>query len=246
MRYSLPTPAVSPYRVMLPPVDYASLRGLRGLGTSGPSSTQDFNAAAIALSTAAAVTPPPADVILAAAAGVAKVLGALGIGAGCGVTCTQATAIVNDAEPAFLANLQQYEDGQITQAQAQATYNNLWQAMTVACAAIPGSAGQDCISDRQQGSCHWNATGTPPTPYSPQDGECWNWYLAYYVPLTYPPINAPVAASSTTATTSSTGPASGSSSATATSGLSSLFSGSGSFFLIAAAVLGVIAIGGDN
>jgi hypothetical protein len=235
MRTAYSTSA-APYRVMLPAFDRASLRGLRGLGAT--QATMDFNAAASALSTAAAVTPPPANVILIAAAGVAKVLSALGIGSGCGVTCTQATAIVNNAEPAFLANLQQYEAGQITQAQAQATYNSLWQAMTVACAAIPGSAGADCISDRQEGACHWNATGTPPTPYSPADGQCWNWYLAYYVPLTYPATNAAAVAPSTSVATSSSGPSSGSGGAS--SGIPSYV------YLIGAGALVLFAMGGNN
>jgi len=173
---------------------------LRGLGATStlPVSSMAEDSAAAALTTAAAVTPPPADAILAAAAGVAKALAELGIGAGCGQTCIAATNIVNQAEPAFLANLTQYENGEITQAQAQQTYQNLWQAMVVSCSAITGSAGQNCISDRQEGACTWKATGTPPTPYSPADGQCWNWYLAYFVPLTYPPINAPAASASTT------------------------------------------------
>lgn len=160
-------------------------------GSTAPVSTQIETGLASSLATAAAITPPPANAILGVAAGIAAILAAAGVGSGCGQTCIQATNLVNQAEPAFLANLQQYENGQITQAQAQATYNNLWQALQVACAAIPGAAGQKCISDRQQGACTWKATGTPPTPYSPADGACWDWYSAYYVPLTYPPTNAP-------------------------------------------------------
>lgn len=211
------------------------------VASNEPPSEMAENAAAAALSAAAVVTPPPANVILLAAAGVAKILAALGVGEGCGETCIQATSIVNNAEPSFLANLQQYENGQVTQAQAISTYNSLWQAMVVSCSAISGSAGQDCISDRQEGACHWKATGTPPTPYSPEDGACWNWYLAYYVPLTYPPTNAPAPAPSTTAATSSTGPASGSSSST-----SSIFSGNGMFYLLGAGLLALFAFGGDN
>jgi hypothetical protein len=263
MRLQMPTPAYSPYRVMLPPVRDYELAGLRGLGdvTSGqitaasnsasqlaatlssnePPSLMALNSAASALATAAALTPPPASVILLAASGVAKILATLGIGEGCGVTCTQATAIVNQAEPAFVANVMQYEAGQITQQQAIDTYNNLWSAMAVACHAIPGTAGQDCLSDRQQGACTWKQTADGDTlglPGVPDVGECWNWYLGYYVPLTYPPVNAPAgsvgaqAASSTSATSSSSSVIAGLSSST--------------LLLVGAGVLALFAFGGSN
>ena len=148
-----------------------------------------------------------------AAAGVAKILAALGVGEGCGSTCIQATSIVNNAEPAFLANVQQYEAGQITQSQAIDTYNNLWSALAVACHAIPGTAGQTCLSDRQQGACTWKQTSDGDTlglPGVPAVGECWNWYLGYYVPLTYPPVNAPAASAGSSAGSSSTGTSSSS------------------------------------
>lgn len=168
--------------------------GCVGLGTTGGISTGKVAMTALAssLATAAAVTPPPANAILAAAAGIVAALNALGIGQGCGQTCIQATAIVNQAEPAFLANVQQYENGQISQAQAQQTWNNLWQAVQGSCAAIPGQAGQDCVSDRAEGSCKWKQTANGDTlglPGVPAVGECWNWYNGYYVPLTYPAVN---------------------------------------------------------
>lgn len=227
------------------PLQVGPFGELRGLGTTAPSTaTIAEDSTAAALATAAAVTPPPANAILAAAAGVAKLLATLGIGSGCGQTCIQATNIVNQAEPSFLANLQQYENGQITQEQAQTTYNNLWQAMVVACSAISGSAGQNCISDRQEGACTWKATGTPPTPYSPAVGSCWNWYNAYYVPLTYPPTNAPAAStsstSSSTASTVSTAVSSATNAVATDLGLSS--SNAGWLLLAAAAAVALVVI----
>src|SRR5271157_1359998 len=88
-----------------------------GLGiTAGVSTGKlEMTALASALATAAAVTPPPANLILGIAAGIAGALAALGVGQGCGQTCIQATNVVNTAEPSFLANVQQYESGAITQ-----------------------------------------------------------------------------------------------------------------------------------
>jgi hypothetical protein len=256
---------------MLPPVRDYELSGLRGrlgdvtsgqitaasnsasqlaatLSSSEPPSLMVLNSAASALATAAALTPPPASLILLAASGVAKVLAALGIGEGCGVTCTQATAIVNQAEPAFVANVMQYEAGQITQQQAIDTYNNLWSAMAVACHAIPGTAGQTCLSDRQQGACTWKQTADGDTlglPGVPDVGECWNWYLGYYVPLTYPPVNALVgsvgAQTAGGSSSSSTGSVATSSTGSVATGLSS-----STLLLVGAGVLALFAFGGSN
>jgi hypothetical protein len=156
-----------------------------------PTGTKIEASIGTALLTAAALTPPPANAILAAAGVIAEALAAFGVGAGCGDTCIKATAIVNQAEPAFLANVQQYHAGQISQEQAQQTYINLWTAVQVACKAIPGAAGQNCISDRAAGSCKWHQTDSSPLlafPGEPQPGECWNWYLGYFGPLTVPAL----------------------------------------------------------
>jgi hypothetical protein len=214
----------------------------RGLGASSPLpvSTEIEDSAAAAL-TAAASIPSPATPFLLAAAGIAKALAALGVGAGCGQTCIQATSVVNQAEPALLANIQQYEAGQISQAQAQQTYNNVWQGIQVSCSAIPGQAGQDCVSDRAEGSCKWKQTTTSPLlsfPGEPQPGECWNWYSGYYVPLTMPPLT-PMAATSTAAGAVDTV----TNEANTLASDIGLPSGSGTWLLLAAAlVVGVMVI----
>lgn len=144
--------------------------------------------------------------IVAAAAAIA---GVLGVGSGCGQTCVQATSIVNQAEPILRQNLAAYQSGQIDQATAISNYNQVWQSVLTACAAIPGVAGQNCVGDRQQGACH----------YKDATGNCWNWYVGYYVPL------LTVIPSNTTNTTS----------------LVSEITGSGSGLMIAAA-LGVVGL----
>lgn len=122
--------------------------------------------------------------IVAAAAAIA---GILGVGQGCGQTCVQATSIVNQAEPILLQNLQAYQAGAISQSTAISNYNQVWQSVITACSKIPGSAGQNCVSDRQQGACHYQ-----------NSGGCWNWYIGYYMPLLQP-IAASVTASSASA-----------------------------------------------
>ena len=210
-------------------------RGL-GINTSQTAiSTEAENSAAIALTTAAAFGGPAAPFLL-AAAGIAKVLASLGVGAGCGQTCIQAANIVNQAEPALQANLDQYEAGLITQEQAQSTFNSVWQGIDVACSAIPGDPGQKCITDRQQGACTWKQTTDSSAlsyPGEPQPGECWNWYSGYFVPLTLPPL---VAAS--TSATSAGGSSALSEVGTAADSLASsagLPAGSGAWLLLAAA-----------
>ena len=118
----------------------------------------------------------------------AAIASALGVGSGCGPSCIQATNVVNSAEPVFKQNLDAYENGTIDQATAIANYNSMWTAMQQACAAIPGQV--NCIGDRQAGACKWKATNQL-YPACPPIGSCWNWNNGYYVPLTFPAVNAP-------------------------------------------------------
>lgn len=197
---------------MMRPSPYRVLSGLRGLGAL-TDAQMAFQSAAAALAAAAPLSGPAAP-FLAAGAALLSLLGALGIGSGCGQTCVAATNVVNQAEPLLLANLQAYENGQITQAAAQAVYTQVWNFVQQSCQSIPAPGGTQCISDRQQGACTWKQTSTSVLlPYvgegEPATGQCWNWYVGYYVPLTYPPLNAPSAsvvsdgAASSTAASSS-------------------------------------------
>ena len=134
----------------------------------------------------------PAGVVIAAVGAfvalAGQVISALGIGSGCGPTCVQATSVVNQAEPLLNENLLSYEAGNIDQATAQSNFNQILNGVKSACGGIPGTAGQNCVSDRAQGSCKWKQTASPQFPGQPNVGECWNWYNAYYLPLTYPSV----------------------------------------------------------
>lgn len=122
------------------------------------------------------VTGPVGAAIAGLVAAGAAIAGALGVGEGCGPTCVQATQIVNNAEPTFRANLAAYENGQIDQATAISNYQQMQNAVTQACSGIPGDAGSRCVSDRfPPSACTWK-----------NNGQCWNWYTGYYLPLEQP------------------------------------------------------------
>jgi hypothetical protein len=196
-----------------------------GLGVTGPNIVGTVGTATGAAITAAATTVggtslfgvlgvsalagPVGIAVGGIVAAAAAIAGMLGVGQGCGQTCVQATSIVNQAEPILKQNLAAYQSGQIDQATAISNYNQVWQSVLTACAAIPGTAGQNCVGDRQQGACH----------YKDATGNCWNWYIGYYVPLlTVVPSNT-----------------------TNTSSLTSLVEGGGSGLMLAAA-LGIVGL----
>lgn len=164
----------------------------KGLGVTGSQIVGAAGSAVMSAGAAVAMLAPasgPLAPIIAAVGGLIALAGVLGVGNGCGQTCIQATSIVNQAEPAFKENLDEYESGQISQSQGISNYNAGQTAIEQACGAIPGSAGQNCVSDRfTPGGCKWNATSQP-YPSSPAVGECWNWYSGYYLPLTQPAQN---------------------------------------------------------
>jgi hypothetical protein len=232
------------YLTMTAPIAFPVMLGQweRGLGATSPLpvSTMAEDSAATAL-TAAAAIPSPATPFLLAAAGIAKLLATLGVGSGCGQTCIQATNVVNQAEPALLANIQQYENGEITQEQAQATYSAIMQGLQVSCSAIPGQAGQDCWTDRQAGSCKWKQTTDSPLlgyPGEPQPGDCWDWVSGYGTPLTLPPLVATSPAASSVGSAISTV----SSDASAIASSVGLPSGMGSLLLMVAAIAALMVI----
>lgn len=138
---------------------------------------------------AGTVTGPIGIAIAGIAAAIGSILSAVGVGTGCGQPCIQATNIVNQIEPILQQNLDAYEKGTISQSQAQAYFNQLWQYVQQSCSVIPGAAGINCVSDRQDGACKWKQTGNPQYPGQPNMGDCFNWFNAYYYPLENPAVN---------------------------------------------------------
>jgi hypothetical protein len=127
-------------------------------------------------------------------AGVTAIIAAFGIGNGCGGTCTEATQVVNQAEPALQQNLSAAQqavaaNGCLTsaeQAQLIQNFNTVWQQVLTQCGQIPAPGGTQCISDRQQGSTKINGT---------------NWFNMYLVPIQQMPVCAASASSAVAAGT---------------------------------------------
>jgi hypothetical protein len=161
------------------PMRRAGLRTGMGLTTSGEIA---------AIGSSAAVIPVVGPII----AGVTQILGALGVGNGCGQSCITATQYANAAQSAMETNLnaaQQTvsENGCLTPDEVTTlvnNYNTIWSQMVAGCQTVPGAAGQNCVSER-----------APTGKY--------NYQGAYLAPILALPVCAPtassVAGSSTTA-----------------------------------------------
>ena len=128
-----------------------------------------------------------ATVVGAAFAGVLIGVEAI-LNSGCGKTCIETSQWANQAEPILQQNCDTYfaqsprttVDQQSALLLFQATWNQLVQLCSQAGL---GTAGQDCISDRQAGACKWKATADSPWPGGPAAGTCWNWWNAYHDPI---------------------------------------------------------------
>jgi hypothetical protein len=126
---------------------------------------------------------------------------------GCGQTCVEATAIANQVEPVLKQNLQTYLAApvhyQSMQAAALNTFQTAWNSLDAACGnASLAKAGQNCISDRQQGSCAYK---TSPGGWQQTNGvwnyvypgannsgsSCWNWWVGYHDPIANDPTVVP-------------------------------------------------------
>jgi hypothetical protein len=143
---------------------------------------------------------------------------------GCGAICVEATQIANQVEQALQTNLSQYMSAPVHYASMQtAALNNFtvaWTALTQGCGQ-PGlqSAGQNCISERQQGACSYKTTpggwqqGSNGWTYvypgaNGSGSACWNWWIGYHDPIASDPTVVPdpvpaTAASAVTSTASS-------------------------------------------
>lgn len=181
-----------------------------GLGTLSPqnmsiASTASSAAAATGVMIGALAAIPVAGPIAAAIAAIGVLLA--NVFSGCGQTCVEATNLANQAEPLLLQNLQQYMSAPVHyQSLQQAALNNFnltWNALVSACSNPQlGSAGQACITDRQNGSCAYK---TSPGGWQQQNGvwtyvypgangsgsTCWNWFVGYYNPIANDPTVVP-------------------------------------------------------
>lgn len=118
---------------------------------------------------------------------------------GCGQTCIDASNYVNEAEPYFVQNVQNYMSGPRTrslQTQALANFDNAFGALQQRCQQIGGQGGINCIKDRTSGSCKWKAApwsfakdGTyTPAGTNGSGTQCWNWVYGYRDPIANDPF----------------------------------------------------------
>jgi hypothetical protein len=117
---------------------------------------------------------------------------------GCGQTCIQATAIANQVEPYLVQNRDAYLAAPVHYASLQAAHLNnfdtAWQSLLQACGQGTlgaTTAGKNCVSDRQEGSCAYHTTPggweqdtagnwsyVVPGPNN-SGSACWNWFVGY-------------------------------------------------------------------
>lgn len=139
---------------------------------------------------------------------------------GCGQTCILTTNEVNQVEPYLQQNLSEYLAAPVsaaTQQEALNNFNQLWQGVVTYCSQPSmSSAGKNCISDREQGSCAyktspggWQQTnGVWNYVYPGANGSgstCWNWFVGYHDPIANDPrVAAAASATSANAVSGST------------------------------------------
>lgn len=155
-------------------------------------------------------------------AGVALVTSLLqGVINGCGSSCEVTSTWANQIEAGLQQNIAAYfalptPRSTVDQAAAIANFNAAWNALVSQCNNPSlGTAGQNCITDREAGACHYKQPASSVPPWgSPAAGECWNWFSGYLYPIQNDPdVQAPsagtVPASISNALDSITGSAAG-------------------------------------
>lgn len=178
---------------------------MRGLGQSSAAiasqaggvvapvvSTLAGPAAATALGISASVAIP---IVGAAFAGVMLGIEAI-LNSGCGQTCVETSQWANQASSKLDQLIAAYfaipaPRSQSAQQIYLQTFQAVWNTLVSQCSQPNlGTAGQNCISDRQDGACKWKAL-PPQYPGEPAAGECWNWWNAYYYPVANDPNVVP-------------------------------------------------------
>lgn len=137
---------------------------------------------------------------------------------GCGSTCTLTSDEANNISSMMAQNLSAYLAAPVSaanQQQAMANFTGLWSTMFNYCNnPSMGTAGQNCISQRENGACAYKTSpggwaqesdGTWSYTYPGANGSgstCWNYFVGYYDPIANDPR---VAALGTTTAMASTG-----------------------------------------
>jgi hypothetical protein len=128
---------------------------------------------------------------------------------GCGQTCILTSDAANQVEQLLQQNLSTYMASGHTvseQAAALQVFDNAWSQLEQYCGQSQfGSAGTNCIQDREAGACKWKASpgGWSNGVYIPwgasgSGNSCWNWFIGYRDPIANDPTVVPDASVSDT------------------------------------------------
>lgn len=163
--------------------------------SSEPVSTQIESSVGAGLLAAAPFTGPAAPFV--AVAGLAaEFLAKFGVGSGCGPTCALSTAYANKAESILQQNIATYFNlptprAATAQQAALTVFDSIWTDLEAQCGggSLAGTtAGQKCITDRQEGGCTWKQPASSVPPWgTPPAGACWNWFNGYRDPIANDP-----------------------------------------------------------
>jgi hypothetical protein len=201
------------------------------LAASAASTAAATGTAATILGMAPALAIPVVGAALAAVAIAVELL----LHSGCGQTCIITSNWANQAAALLDKNIAAYfaipaPRSQSQQRAAMNSFMAIWNYLYQECSNPQlGTAGKNCIADRQDGACKWKATA-PAYPGEPAEGSCWNWWNAYYAPIANDPNVVPDSELPTASDSTATGTA-------ATTGLAS------STWLLLAAGLGLVVWG---
>lgn len=163
----------------------------------------------------------PIGLAIAGVAAIAIVL--VKIFSGCGQTCVEATQVANQVGDALTENLNQYLAAPIHYASLQAAalnnFDTAWAALEQGCGNPQlMAAGQNCISQRQQGACSykaqaggWVQDASGNWSYTPWGANgsgtsCWNYFVGMRDPIANDPtvVPDPVAGAASSSDSSST------------------------------------------
>jgi hypothetical protein len=210
-------------------------RSLQGLGAAltGGAATADSIAASGAAATVSilvalnVVAPVIGTAIAALVALAAKIASLFG---GCGQTCVLSSDDANQVGDYMTQNLNAYLAApvhyQSLQAAALNNFDTAWASLVAACSNPQlGTAGKNCISERQEGACFWKAS---PGGWSQANGKwtytgygpagsgnaCWNYFVGMRDPIAQDPTVVPDPTSNSTASTGGSGSTASTGSAT--------------------------------
>lgn len=174
----------------------------RGMGAMPPMTTQQESATIGSMVASAVAFVPVVGPLAGAAIALATQFAVVieNIFSGCGQSCIQETAFVNQVEPYLQQNVAAYTSQPIRtksmQAAALAVFDGTWAKVVQYCGqAAFGQSGQNCISSRKEGACNWQS---PLSTWQQQaDGSykwlpsghtgCSNWFLGYRDPIANDP-----------------------------------------------------------